>query len=119
MQAVYLTRLIFQNLKKVTAQAKKVLYMAVTCIISIVLLDWIGIAIYVVQMLYPSIENNYYLGDINISINGFHSLIASYLFEQFKNMVQTQIKKEVEPNQKPSKKQKEYHSSSKVNITIH
>ncbi|KAJ3321614.1 hypothetical protein HDV06_004029 [Boothiomyces sp. JEL0866] len=36
---------------------------------------------------------DYYLGNFNVSITGIHSILASVLFEQFKNMILTQVKK--------------------------
>ncbi|KAJ3314049.1 hypothetical protein HDV04_001080 [Boothiomyces sp. JEL0838] len=35
----------------------------------------------------------YYMGNFNVSITGIHSFMASLLFEQFKNLVMTQVKK--------------------------
>ncbi|KAJ3314048.1 hypothetical protein HDV04_001079 [Boothiomyces sp. JEL0838] len=73
-----------------------------------ILLDWADLADYVVQ----EIERNtmsdikyYSLGSINIGFNAIHSVIASYLFEQLKGMIASQMKsKKIEIKDPPTEK---------------
>ncbi|KAJ3275088.1 hypothetical protein HDV01_001227 [Terramyces sp. JEL0728] len=100
-QGVYLTRMIYYNLKRVTDEAKWIFTVSVISLVSMIILDWVDVFLYLYQRTLVENGNKLSTGKIIVCMTDLHSILASFLFQQFKNMISTQIRK---PNLTPKTK---------------
>ncbi|KAJ3275090.1 hypothetical protein HDV01_001229 [Terramyces sp. JEL0728] len=82
-------------MKLVTDKLRTILQLSIAALCLMVFFDWSNVFIYAYLKVNQDPDLAYFLGNILIAFTGFHSIIASFLFEQFKNMIMTQLKKPV------------------------
>ncbi|KAJ3323565.1 hypothetical protein HDV06_001589 [Boothiomyces sp. JEL0866] len=92
-QALYLTILIYSNLKHTNKATDKIYRTSVGVILFIIALDCFNMAVYGYELINPTDYNLYYLGNLNIASTGIACALGSLVFLQFESLAQSQVRK--------------------------